>query len=277
MTRYALPLTVLAAALALPLAAIADDPRAPYEGRPLPDLVKQLIWDKACDLPQAEAEADQCQGDRCDFLRSNGTRFKPQDAPWMDLTMFQWAAGANTLQPALVEGKLGSEDDIQGDARLGLALASGLAVDVITDDFLVQLNPLLVRWVARELLPPAERSMCGKTARELYQAAFQKPTRLMVDVYAQLEAKGAFRGTKLAELERNFNQQKGRFASMCKAIAKKGPTEESWPRTGSCWWWLRRAASGGTDELALLFGKALREYDPEASKTYAKALPKAPN
>lgn len=279
MSRYALPasLTVLGAALAIPYAAIAEEPLAPYEGRPLPDLVKQLVWDKACDLPMAEAEGEQCQGDLCGFVRSNGTRFKPQNAPWMDLTMYQWAAGSNTLEPALVEGKLGTSDDIQGNARLGLSLASGLEVDAKSDDFLVQLNPLLVRWIGRELLPPADRIMCGKTAGELYQAAFSRPTRLMVDVYAQLKKKGATRGVKLTELERNFNQQKGRYASMCSAIGKAGGnSEESWPRTQSCWWWLRRAASGGTDDLALLFAKALREYDAEAFETYGKVLPKDP-
>ena len=83
------------------------------------------------------------------------------------------------------------------------------------------------------------------------------------------------RAVKVTELEQNFNQQKGRYASMCKAIAKKTKVEdETYPRTGSCWWWLRRAASGGTDELALLFGRALRDYDPDTYKTYASSLPK---
>ncbi len=277
MRQLAVPfvLTLFGAALAVPFAAIADEPLAPYEGRPLPALVKQLIWEKACDIPQAEAEADTCQGDLCRFERSSGKPFKPQRAAWMDLTMFQWAANQNALQPALVQGRLAKEDDIDGDARLAVALASGLAVDIKTEDNLVQMNPLLVRWVMRELLPPAEQPMCGKTAKEFYQASFGGPTRLMVDVYAQLKARGGLRAVKVTELEQNFNQQKGRYASMCKAIAKKTKVEdETYPRTGSCWWWLRRAASGGTDELALLFGRALRDYDPDTYKTYASSLPK---
>ena len=276
MRQFAVPLalSLFGAALALPFAAIADEPLAPYEGRPLPALVKQLVWDKTCDIPQAEAEGDACQGDVCRFKRSNGTPFKPQRAAWMDLTMFQWAANQNALQPALVQAKLARESDFDGDARLAVALASGLAVDIKSDDYLVQLNPLLVRWAIREVLPPANQSMCGKTAKEFYLASFGGPTRLMVDVYAQLKARGGLRAVKVAELEQSFNEQKGRYASMCQAIAKKTKVEdETYPRTASCWWWLRRAASGGTDELALLFGRALRDYDGDAYKTYASSLP----
>lgn len=276
MSRFAWPLslTVLGAALALPYAAIADEPLAPYEGRPLPTLVRDLLWDKACDIPQAEAEGDTCQGDVCKFTRSNGTPFKPQLAAWMELTMFQWAVAQSAVEPALVEGKLATADEISGDLRLAVAIASGLTVDAKPDDLLVQLNPLLVRWVMREVLPPADRPMCGQTARDFYLAAFSRPTRLMVDVYAQLKARGATRGVKLAELSKNFDTQKGRYATMCVAIGKQAKDpDETWPRRSACWWWLRRAASGGTDELALLLGQTLERYDAEAFKTYKRKLP----
>jgi hypothetical protein len=279
MPRYALAfvLTTLGAALALPYAAVAVDPKAQYEGRPLPALVKRLVWQKACDIPQAEAEGDTCKGEVCGFTRADGNPFKPQLAAWMELTSYQWALGPNTLQPALLEARLGSEDEIRGDARLALSLASGLPVDTSAEDDLLQLNPLLVRWVAKELLPPADQAMCGKTARDLYQAAFSGPTRLMVDVYAQLKGKGALKRVTVPELDKSFETKKGRYAAMCAAMGKQAKNqEESWPRSSACWWWLRRAASGGTDELALLFGKALRTYDPEAYKAYQRALPQEP-
>lgn len=266
---------ILGTALSLTYVAVAEEPLAPYEGRPLPLLVKQLLWEKACDIPQAEAEGDACADPSlCKFQRSGGVRFKPQQQPWMDLTMYQWAAGQNALQPTLLEAKLATSDDIGSDPRMAVAIASGLTVDTKPDDYLVQLNPLLVRWVAREVLPPPDEPMCGRTAKELYQAAYAGPTRTMVDVYAALKTRGGLRSVKQSELEKNFNERRGRYASMCTTIAKKTKvSDEEWPRAAMCWWWLRRAASGGTDELALLFGKAMRDYDPETFKQYSKALP----
>jgi len=79
----------------------------------------------------------------------------------------------------------------------------------------------------------------------------------------------------VVELDQNFSARKGRYMTLCESIGKKTKVEdESYPRTASCWWWLRRAASGGTDELALLLGRTLRDYDPDAYKSYASTLPK---
>ena len=138
------------------------------------------LGEKSCDIPQAEMQDDTCVGDMCTLTRSNGSRFKPQQAPWMDLLMYQWAAGQNALSPALVQGRLAVEDDINGDARVAIALASGLNVDTKSDDYLTQLNPLLVRWAIRELLPPADHKMCGKTAKDVYLAAFSQPWEIFV-------------------------------------------------------------------------------------------------
>ncbi len=276
MRRLIVPLafTSFAVALSAPFIASAEEPLAPYEGRPLPQIVKQLLWEKSCDIPQAEMQDDTCIGDMCTLQRSNGSPFKPQQAPWMDLLMFQWAAGQNALSPALVQGRLAVEDDLNGDARIAIALASGLNVDTKSDDYLTQLNPLLVRWAIRELLPPPDHKMCGKTAKDVYLAAFSQPTRTMVDVYAQLKARGGLRGVKVDELSKSFDSQKGKYATMCQAIAKKTKVvDETYPRAGACWWWLRRAATGGADELALLLGTVLRDYDPATYKTYAAALP----
>lgn len=279
MRAFAVPfaMMVLGAGLAAPLSAMADDPLAPYEGRPLPAQVKELLWARSCDLPQAEAAGDQCVGDLCRFTRSDGTRFKPQDAAWMNLVNYQWALGPTALQPALTESKLAREDELDGDAKAMIALVSGLPVDVKTDDWLVQLNPLLVRWVMREVLPPADHAMCGRTAKELYLAAYAGPTRMMVDVYAQLKQRGALRGTKQKEVEQSFEQRRGRLHLACEAIGKrtKNP-DESYARVGACWWWLRRAATTGTDELALLLGSALERYDADGYKSFAAALPKEP-
>lgn len=277
MRTFAVPfaLMILGVGLAAPFSAMADEPLAPYEGRPLPVQLKQLLWARSCDVPQAEAEGDQCVGDLCRFTRSNGTAFKPMNAPWMNLTMFQWAVGPNALQPAIVETKLAREDELDGDVKSMVALVSGLAVDVKTDDWLVQLNPLLVRWALREVLPPADQAMCGRTAKEVFLASYAGATRMMVDVYAQLKQRGALRATKQKEVEQSFEQRRGRFTSACDAISKKTKNQdEIYARHGACWWWLRRAATTGTDELALLFGSALKRYDAEGYKTFAGALPK---
>lgn len=264
---------LLAVTVLTPSLAAAADPT--YEGRVLPGFVKDLLWKKACDLPMAEIEGEACKPGDCPFTRSNGTAFKPQMGPWLELTMLQWPATSNTLQPTLIESKLATEDEIGGDTRLAIGLLSGLPADLKPDDYLLQLNPALVRWVGRELLPASDLAMCGSTAGELYQAAFGGPTRMMVDVYAQLKAKGMTKGIKESELSKNFNNQKGRLASACRAIGQKSKNpDESWPRTSSCWWWLRRVASGGSEELAGLLGTVLARYDADAARTYAKVLPK---
>jgi predicted HNH restriction endonuclease len=119
--------------------------------------------------------------------------------------------------------------------------------------------------------------MCGSTAREVYQKAFAHAVRQAIDIYAQLKAKGMAKNVKELELSKNFNEQRGRFASTCQGIANKATTDdERWGREMVCWWWLRRAATSGADELALLLGKVLRDYDPDAHKQYARAFPKPP-
>jgi len=256
-----------------PGVALAAEPT--YEGRALPGFVKDLLWKKACDLPSAELEGESCKSGGCRFTRSNGTPFQPQMGPWLELTMLQWPATTNTLQPTLTESKLATEDEVGGDLRLAIGLLSGLPADLKPDDSMLQLNPALVRWVGREILPASDLAMCGSTAREFYQAAFAGPTRLMVDVYAQLKAKGLTKGVKEGELSKNFDTQKGRFANACRAIGQKSKNpDEAWPRTSSCWWWLRRVASGGSEELAGLLGTVLGRYDADAAKTWAKSLPK---
>lgn len=264
---------LLAVTLLVPGVSAAADPT--YEGRVLPGFVKDLLWQKACDLPSAEVEGEACKGVSCPFTRSNGTPFKPQMGPWLELTMLQWPANSNTLQPTLVEAKLATEDELSGDLRLAIGLLSGLPADLKPDDYLLQLNPALVRWVGREVLPAGDLAMCGSTAREFYLAAFAGPSRTMVDVYAQLKAKGLTKGLKESEVSKNFDTQKGRLASACRAIGQKAKNQdESWPRTSTCWWWLRRVASGAGDELAGLFRTVFERYDADALKSYAKVLPK---
>lgn len=244
-----------------------------YEGRPLPEFVKRLIWDKACDVvPKKTVD---CAKEPCIFKDSQGTAFAPDMQPWQHVLMYEWAVGGNAVQPAIVEGKLATEEEVS-DPRTAFSVLSGLALDLKADDWLVQLNPALVRWVARELVPPPDTAMCGATAREIYQQSFAGAVRQAVDIYAQLKARGMVKTVKEAELSKNFNEQRGRFASTCQGIAKKAPDDERWGREMVCWWWLRRVATGGADELALLFGKVLRDYDPDAHKRYARAFPTLP-
>ena len=254
----------------------AADPKEPegaYEGRALPDVVKRLIWEKSCDVVQKKSV--DCSKERCIFKDSKGEGFEPDMQPWQHVLMYEWAVGGNAVQPAMVEGKLAAEDEVT-DPRTAFSLLSGLKLDLNPDDYMMQLNPALVRWVARELIPPADTPMCGVTARDVYAQGFALPIRQAVDVYAKLKAKGMTKNVKLAELDKNFNMQRGRFASTCDGMAKKSPDDEKWGRTMVCWWWLRRAATTGTDDLALLFSKVLAEYDPDAHKTFAKVFPKPP-
>ena len=254
----------------------AADPKEPleaYEGRALPGVVKRLIWEKSCDVVQKKSV--DCSTERCIFKDSKGEGFEPDMQPWQHVLMYEWAVGGNAVQPAMVEGKLAQGDEVT-DPRTAFSLLSGLKLDLNPDDYMMQLNPALVRWVARELIPPADTPMCGVTARDVYAQGFASPIRQAVDVFAKLKAKGMTKGIKVAELDKNFNMQRGRFASTCQGISKKSPDDERWGREMVCWWWLRRAATTGTDDLALLFSKVLSEYDPDAYKTFAKAFPKPP-
>lgn len=244
---------------------------APYEGRTLPDGIKRLLWAKACDV--VPKQSVDCAKDPCIFKDSKGESFSPDMQPWHNVLMFEWNAGSNALQPTVIESKLATEEEA-GDPRTAMGLLSGLAVDLDTNDYMMQLNPALVRWVGRELIPPPDTAMCGATANEVYNRAFKGPIRQAMDVYAHLKGKGLVRGVKVAELSKNFDNQRGRLASACQSIAKKAPDDERWGKEMLCWWWMRRVATGGSDELAQLFGKMLADYDPEGLKLFAKAIPK---
>lgn len=260
--------SLLVVLLAFTSTARAEDT---YEGRRLPEGLKRILWDKACDV--VPKQSIDCAKERCIFKDSKGESFNPDMQPWQNVLMYEWSAGGNVLQPGVIEGKLAEpSEDI--DPRMAIGLLSGLTVDLDPNDYMVQLNPVLVRWVGRELIPPADTPMCGATARDIYDRGFKGPIRQAVDVYAQLKAKGQVKGVKVDELSKNFDTRRGRFASTCQAIAKKSPDDERWSREGLCWWWLRRVATGGADELAQLFGQVLAEYDAEGLKTWGKAIPK---
>jgi hypothetical protein len=116
--------------------------------------------------------------------------------------------------------------------------------------------------------------MCGVTAQSVYDRGFKHQIRQALDVYALLKGRGLVKGVKVAELSKNFDNQRGRLATTCQGIAKKASDDERWGREMLCWWWMRRVATGGADELAQLFGKVIADYDAEALKTYAKVIPK---
>lgn len=242
-----------------------------YEGRKLPETLKKFLWAKACDV--VPKQSVDCAVDRCIFKDSAGQAFNPDMQPWQTVLMYEWNVGGNVLTPAVVEGKLAGPDEV-GDPRTALGLLSGLTVDLDPNDYLMQLNPAVVRWVGRELIPPPDAAMCGATAKEVYERGFRSPVRQAMDVYAQLKAKGITRGVREAELAKNFNEQRGRLAGVCQAIAKKSPDDERWGRETLCWWWMRRAVSGSADEIAMLLGKVLADFDAEALKKYAKVIPK---
>jgi len=248
-----------------------------YEGRALPQEVKNLVWQKACNLPGRYFEVD-CTTKPCTLKRSDGTPFRPAVAPWQSVFMYEWSAAERTFGPAFLEGRaIGSLDDIQGTTRMALELVSGLPLQGKASDFgPVSLNPNLVRWVQRELLPPADHAMCGATAKDLYTEAFAGPIRSLAETYAALQQKGLLRGITVTSLSKSFDTQKGRYATACQQIAKTVPMDASYTRVQECWWWLRRAATGTSEPIAQLVGEILRRYDEPTWKKVGKAFPKPP-
>lgn len=268
----ALAFVTTAAALGTAFAATPDS----YEGRTLPEPVKQLVWQKACNLPDADGD---CAAGDCALRRSDGTPFRPAVAPWQSMFMYEWSAAERTLGPAFAEGKvIGSVDDIEGQTRMALELVSGLPLQAKSAvDGPLTLNPNLARWVQRELLPPADHAMCGATAKDVYLQAFATPVRGLAETYAALHQKGMTRGITVSALSKSFDTQKGRFATACQQIGKKGPMDTEWVRVQECWWWLRRVATGTAEPVAQLVGEILRRYDEPTWKKIGRAFPKPPN
>lgn len=276
MKRFALPAVAVATLFSAAYAAAPKE--SEYRGRPLPQPVREMVWEKACDLPQAE---DSCGNAPCTLKRSNGQLFRPQVAPWQDLMMFEWPAASNMFGPALSASKtITSIDDIQGSSRVALELVSGLPLQdprVAADSGPLTVNPKMVGWFQENLMPDASQPMCGSTAGDLYAQAFRGPTRIAAEVYAELQKKGLLKQVKVAALSKSFDSQRGTYAAACAAIGKKAKVpDEEWPRVGNCWWWLRRAATGTAEPMAALLGEALRRYDGETWKRLERSFPKAP-
>jgi hypothetical protein len=249
-----------------------------YEGRALPDALKSLIWSKACDVVNRRP-IETCTPETCTFTDARGDRFEPESPAWLPLFGYEWNIGANALNPGLVEGKALSNADLQGGRhRVALSLVSGLPVDLDPGDDLLQINPAFVRWVGRELLPEADTPMCGRTAQDLYTAAFQPAVRTALSIYADLKARGLFRKAgvdRMGEISMAYGSQKGPEASACKALGKGGSEDGKWARIAVCWWWLRRSAEGSHEAFAVLGRDVLARFDPKGLAKVSRSLPKA--
>jgi hypothetical protein len=255
-------------ALFTPLSAAAE-PSDTYDGRPLPEFVKRLLWAKACDV--VERKPIDCAVEPCTFINAQGANFEPMTPPWMSLLDYEWSV-YNSFQPALVESKLAAVDSFNS-MRTGLAFVSGLAFDINPANTIIDINPALVRWVGRELIPPPETAMCGKTAQALYDASIRDAVRQALTVFSDLKRRGLLSRVDEEALSKAYVTKKGPFASACKAM-EKGPEASKWPRVSLCWWWLRRAASNSVEPTAGLLRDVITAYDPAALKTYGKSLPK---
>lgn len=265
--RTAVLVPTLVAVLLSPSA--RAEPNETYEGRPLPNAVKHLLWAKACDM--VERKPIDCAVEPCTFTNAAGAKFEPMPPPWMSLIDYEWSI-YNSFQPALVESKL-AELNSFNSMRTGLAFVSGLAFDIDPSNNLIDLNPALVRWVGRELIPPPDIPMCGKTAQALYDASIRDAVRQALTVFSDLKRRGLLSRAKEEGLSKEYVTKKGPFASACKAM-EKGPEASKWPRVSLCWWWLRRAATNSVEPIAGLLRDVITAYDPTALKTYGKSLPK---
>jgi hypothetical protein len=294
--RLPLSVAALAAALSMssiaPLSAHADE----GEGRSLTDPLKAFLLEKACDLPVASKEGDDCKDEpACTLKRSNGTPFAPDMPPWFFPLFMQWDVGAKLWAPALEKESLEVTGDMPGEHwAAALPLLSGVAGRLDTTGTatnkpvweegwgtLTHVNPTLVRWALRELVPTPDAEMCGATAQAVYDQAFRNGVRRLAEIYVDLKKAGLLKRVTVEELARNRNEQKGRFAQKCKALVKKEKDESALGVVDTaCWWWLRRhagdakvvdAASGALVEA---LGGVLMRYDAPFFKKHKAHFPK---
>ena len=278
-------LVLIAAALGLLIAPAHAEPGP----RVMPDLVKQLMWKKACDIPIEDEEVGTCTPKKCPLQRSDGTPFAPLDEAWLSPTNLEWRVSGQGLAPALVEGGVVSAAVLDERYRSELPAASGLplnltpAPDSDSGEWaprpVLQLNPALVAWIGRELLPPATEPMCGVTAAVFFRKAAEPALVRLLDVWVELAKLGVLKGPVSEEdLSREQAEGIATYLGACKKItARKRPNTTPEVRWELCTWLLRRQVHpAGLQALGALFREAFARYDPKMVRRYASIFPKQP-
>lgn len=180
----------------------------------------------------------------------------------------------------LKDGKLGQAGDL--DAFGGLHALSGLAVDVDGNTLgwgrLINLNPALLAWAGKEMLPEAGQAMCGSSAKELYDAYGKDLLIPFLETWKFLASKGLLKKTISEEklsAERN-GDKKGVYSQSCQAVAGKKVTSGTRSiqlNSGDCWWLLRRQVKSNlTPELGRFLKGVLEHCDEKALKQYGRFL-----
>ncbi len=272
-------------------AASADD----GEGRSLAAPLKAFLLEKACDLPVAAKEGDDCKDDAaCTLKRSDGRAFAPDSPPWFSPLFMQWDLGAKLWAPALEKEALTVEGDTNAEHwAASLPLLSGLAgrLDATGTPTnkpvweegwgtLTHMNPALVRWSIRELIPAPDEAMCGATAQVVYDQAFQSSARRLAEIYVDLKRSGLFRNLTVEALAKSRNERKGKYHKKCSALVKKAGEDAMSVVDTACWWWLRRhagdpkIAEAAGSALAEAMGGVLMRYDPTFFKKHKAHFPK---
>lgn len=250
------------------------------DGRSVPAPVKESLWKNACALPDSNWDVD-CEANqdpsKCTWRRPDGTKFEPIDTTTHVHSVarsFVW----NGLSETNAALKLGQypEDSTDDMTTFLFRVFSGLELSTEANSYPLRLNPAAVSWVERELVPAPSEPMCGHTAQALYDTSFKSTARTFAVTLADLAKGGHLKKVDLARLDREFSERRGGYWRTCSAIGKRHAklTGEG-AVSDTCFFWLRRAATSGTTELAGFTSRFLQRYDPTFYATVEKALTKA--
>jgi hypothetical protein len=277
-SRLAVPAVALTAIFATAVS-VATTP--PPEGRPLPAAMRQLIWDKACDLVPKDWAVD-CAANtdpaRCGYRRSDGEAFEPVESTDVrSFTLAHYGVGADVLKPAAEASGWEKAEDKWGDYA-GPAftfISGGLTLSTTTPYEVTTLTPEALAWIERELIPERSQAMCGKTAGEVYDASQKTMLRTSALAWEAVKKSGKLKGLTVERLAKDRGTRRGATWTMCATFATresaKGGYDERMLRD-ECQFWLRRGVVGQADAVAAVLGALLQRFDASFFEAHAKAF-----
>lgn len=250
------------------LAAAVSAQEPPGEGRPLPEAVRLLLWNKVCDLAYENSDVD-CSSNadpaRCGYKRSNGEAFEPGQSDYARSFRYaHFGFGDDVLAPTAQGSGWTKVVDEWGDAGPpAFEFLTGLTLMTSTPYQLAQLTPEALAWIGRELVPAPEQAMCGKTAGELYEASFKTTMRATTLAWEHVKKSGKLKGLKVERLAKEQSRRGGATWTLCAKFAERNAkTYDQSLLQDECRFWLRRGAAGQADAVASILGTALQRLDP---------------